>query len=56
MELTIGQLIKIILGILVIVVVVGGVYLFFKNYVIDFIKNLGGGVSTEFILGLLKSK
>ena len=54
MELTIGQLIKITLGVLVFVVVVGGVYLFFKNYVIDFIKNLSGGVPTEFILGLLK--
>ena len=53
MELTIGQLIKIIIGVLVFVVVVGGVYLFFKNYVIDFIKNLGGG-ATEFTLCLLK--
>lgn len=42
-ELTIGQLIKIIIGILVFVVVVFGVYLFFRDYVIDFFKNMFGG-------------
>ena len=56
MELTIGQLIKIIMGVLVFVVVVGGVYLFFKNYVIDFIKNVFGGEQIEFVLCLLKAK
>lgn len=39
-ELTIGQLIKIIMGVIVFVVVVFGVYLFFKNYVMDFFKNM----------------
>lgn len=54
MELTIGQLIKIILGVLVFVVVVVGLGYFFKDYVIDFFKNLGGNetVSNVF-LGLL---
>jgi hypothetical protein len=52
-ELTIGQLIKIILGVLVFVVVVIGVYLFFKNYVIDFFKSMIGGEGTV-ILPLLK--
>ena len=42
MELTIGQLIKIILGVLVVVVVVVGVGFYFKENVIDFFKNLGG--------------
>ena len=42
-ELTITQLIKIIIGILVVVAVVGGLYLFFKDYVIDFFKNLPSG-------------
>lgn len=41
-ELSINQLIKIILGIFVVAVVVGGLYLFFKNQVIDFFKNLVG--------------
>ena len=49
-ELTISQLIKIILGILVVVVVVGGLGFFFKNYVIDFFNNLPTG---KFILRLL---
>ena len=54
-ELTIGQLIKIILGILVFVVVVLGLYLFFKNYVFDFFKNAGGGNSSSgLIFSLLK--
>ncbi|MDP3987006.1 MAG: hypothetical protein Q8P81_02155 [Nanoarchaeota archaeon] len=50
MELTIENLIKIIIGVLVFVVVVTGVYFFFKNYVIDFFR--GGEVVGEFILGL----
>ncbi|MCK5043893.1 hypothetical protein KAR52_02740 [Candidatus Pacearchaeota archaeon] len=53
-ELTINQLIKIILGIFVVVAVVGGLYLFFKNSVIDFFKNLFGNNSTKFIFALLK--
>lgn len=42
-ELTISQLIKIIIGIVVVVVVVGGLYLVFKNSVIDFIGGLPNG-------------
>ncbi len=53
-ELTISQLIKIIVGIFVFVVVVGGVYLIFKNYVIDFFKNMLGSDSSQIILSLLK--
>jgi len=51
-ELTISQLIKIILGVLVVVAVVLGLYFFFKEQVIDFFKGFGsnrteitGGVS-----------
>lgn len=51
-ELTINQLIKIIIGVFVVVAVVGGLYLFFKNYVIDFFKNIPSG-NAKFILGLL---
>lgn len=55
MELTIGQLIKIILGVLVIGVVIWGLYLFFTNYVIDFFENVPAGNETaDVVLGLLK--
>lgn len=55
-ELAISQVIKIIIGVFVVVVVVGGVYLFFKNYVIDFVKNLFGGETETpaFFLSLFK--
>ena len=52
-ELAIGQLIKIILGILVVVVVVIGLGFFFKDTVIDFFKNFAGG-PIELVLSLLK--
>jgi uncharacterized membrane protein (DUF485 family) len=53
MELTINQLIKIIIGILVIVIVVGGLYVFFKNYVFDFFKNTFSEEVPTLVLGLL---
>jgi hypothetical protein len=49
-ELTISQLIKIIIGVLVVVVVVAGLGYFFKDYVIDFFKNLPTG---KFVLSLI---
>ena len=52
-ELAIGQLIKIILGVTVVVVVVLGIGLFFKNYVMDFFKNFGGG-SSDLVLSILR--
>jgi hypothetical protein len=54
MELTITNLIKIIIGVLVFVVVVVGIYFFFKDYVIDFFKNIGGNQTAEIIIGLIK--
>jgi|TARA_B100001971_G_scaffold201305_1_gene213886 ABC-type phosphate transport system auxiliary subunit len=51
-ELTINQLIKIIIGIFVVVVVVGGLYLFFSNYVVDFFKNIPGN-SPKLIISLI---
>ncbi len=54
MELTIENLIKIIIGVLVFVVVVLGIYFFFKDYVIDFFKNLGGKKTVEIVLALIK--
>lgn len=53
MELTIGQLIKIIVGVLVVVVVIGGVYLFFKGYVFDFFENIIPENVTKLVLCLL---
>jgi len=47
----IEQLIKIILGVLVVVAVVAGAYLIFRNQIIDFFKGLSiGKPSTEFLL------
>jgi len=53
MELTINQLIKIIIGIFVVVVVVLGLYFIFKNKIIDFFGNLPGG-EVDLILSFLK--
>ena len=39
-ELTISTLIKIIIGLIVVVAVVFGIYSIFKNQVIDFFKNI----------------
>ncbi len=50
MELTISQLIKIIIGVIVVVVVVGALGFFLKYYVIDFFENLPTG---KFIMELL---
>jgi len=45
--MTIEQLIKLILGILVFVAVVIGLYLFFRDNIIDFFKNLVGNETNE---------
>ena len=42
-ELTISNLIKIILGALIFVIVAMALFWFFKNYAIDFFRNLIGG-------------
>lgn len=47
-ELTIEQLIKIIIGVLVFVAVVIALYLFFKTQVIEFFKGFGGNSSGVF--------
>lgn len=55
--LTEEQLIKIIIGIFVFVAVVVGVYLIFKNNILDFFNNLGNASQTPtggLILFLLK--
>jgi hypothetical protein len=53
MELTIGQLIKIILGVLVFVAVVAGVYLFFKNNVFEFFRTENSTGAMGVILSLI---
>ena len=54
MDLTIENLIKIIIGILVFVAVVLGVYLAFKNNIFDFFKNMGGNESGKIVLLLVR--
>lgn len=41
MELSVENIIKIILGVLVVVAIAYGLYLFFSGNVIDFFKNVG---------------
>ena len=52
MQLTIENLIKLIIGVFVFVVVVVGLYFFFNNYVIDFFR--GGEVVGDLVLSLIK--
>ena len=54
MELAIGQLIKIIIGIFVVVAVVAGLYMFFRSNVLGFFKNLPGANASEIVLSLIK--
>jgi len=53
-ELTTSQLIKLILGVLVFVAVVTGVYLFFKERIIEFFNNVPTGEPEKLILSLIK--
>ena len=53
-ELSIGYTIKVILGLIVIIAVVAGIYFIFKDKVIDFFKNLPGGNASKLILNLIK--
>lgn len=50
--LAINQLIKIIIGVVVIAVVVTGLY-FFGDYISDFFKNFAGNELIKFILSIL---
>lgn len=53
-ELSVSQLIKIIIGVLVIAAVVTGMYLAFKNDVFAFFDRLPGTNTTNFLLGLFR--
>jgi len=50
----IEELIKLIIGIFVVVIVIVGVSLFFKNQIFDFFKNLSVGTPAKIFMGLLK--
>jgi hypothetical protein len=52
MELTIENLIKIIVGVLVVAAIVYGLYLFFTNQFLDFFKNTASDNLTKFFLVL----
>ncbi len=53
-QLAIGQLIKIIIGIFVVIAVVAGLYMIFRDNVFSFFKNLPGANDSNIILGLLR--
>ena len=53
MELTIGQLIKLILGVLVFVAVVAGFYLFFQNNIFEFFRTENSTNAVGVILSLI---
>jgi hypothetical protein len=53
-ELTTEQLIKIILGIFVVVAVVFGIYLIFKDRIMEFFNTLSPGNITKIFLSLVK--
>lgn len=52
--IAIGQLVKIILGALVVVAVVLGIGFYFRDSVIGFFRGLPGNETSKLILGLLK--
>lgn len=54
MAIEIEQLIKIIMGIFVVVVVGVGVYLIFRNQILDFFKGLSGGNQLTTFMALIK--
>jgi len=54
MALEIEELIKIIIGLVVVVVVVVGIYLLFKNQIFDFFKGFSAGNVTKIFLSILK--
>jgi len=53
MELTIENLIKIIIGILVFIAVVFGIYFFFKGSLIDFFNNFVPDKTEKIIISLI---
>ena len=53
-ELTVSQLIKIILGVLVFVAVLIGLYFLFKNKILEFFKNIYSEDFSKIILIFLK--
>jgi len=52
-ELTINELIKLIIGILVVVAVVVAVYIVFKDHVLEFIKGIPSGEPEKILLALV---
>lgn len=50
MELTIENIIKIIIGLVVVAVVAFGIYYFFKNNVIDLFRNFSSNNTAKFLV------
>ncbi len=53
-ELTVSQLIKIIIGVFVVIAVVTGAYFIFKDNFFRFFDSLPGSEPVKFILGMFK--
>ena len=53
-ELTIEQIIKLILGIAVVVAVIIGIYFLFKNQLMEFFNNLSPPEANKVFLSLVK--
>ncbi len=53
MELTIENLIKILIGVLVIAAVSYGAYYFFSNNFFDFFRNMGSNSTSKLFISLL---
>jgi small neutral amino acid transporter SnatA (MarC family) len=53
MEITIGNLIKIILAVLVVAAVAYGLYVFFSSRVMDSFKNIGVNVTGDLVKFLI---
>lgn len=53
-DLTVGQIIKMILGMAVVVIVIMGLYMFFKNKFLGFFKSLPGGNVSNLAFSLIR--
>ena len=53
-DMTIGQIIGLLLGILVVVVVVVGVGIYFKDNILEFFRGIGGNETIKLVFSLIK--
>ena len=53
-ELTVEQLLKIILGICVVVAITIGLYFIFRNQIVEFLKGLPLELPTKFFMSIIR--